>query len=264
MLIAPIPGNRCWHNPKKPKFYIPPENQKRYHVLKEGARRSIACYKNPYLHSAMPLAFHPKAETKAGRKRKSESREVIFTQIIPLLLHYLDLASMKFGMLHQLWGYKMIARKLGLEHQRVSRAMRVMQRLGLIEVTPITKNCDGKVRTVGVIIVVTEKLFTIFDLNRQLTIDRERALAKQWKKEDRVGIVIQSEAREFKRKTYNAFYRHKTKQQKKEERLSIAEKKQLSEMAIQFHKQDPLKTISEYYQELERLTLERKNKSPPH
>lgn len=261
-------GNRCGHIPTQPNFYIPPQDQKRYHCLAEGIRRSKAIYTNPYIiEESAAISFHSKAGERVGRKRKSERREILAAQIIPLLLHYLDLKTMQFGLPNNPFGYGFISKTLKVSSQRVKRAMKNLKEAGFIEVIPLIRQVNGKPKTVSVSILVNETLFASLQLNEQLALDRKRAYAKEMKHRQITDKKSLYEITAFKNKTYNSFNRSKSKQAKQEKKaaiLSPQQKKALLSMAEAMHKKDKAKTRSEYYAELQHEALKHLNKAPPH
>ena len=85
-------GNRCGHNPNNPQFFAPPEAHKlRPSVIQYAIKNLEHFYENP---SKWLSSLKAVRESKRQQRTEGRSREAT---IIGILLHYVDLASLRVG-----------------------------------------------------------------------------------------------------------------------------------------------------------------------
>ena len=84
-------GNNCGHIPENPRWFNPPEQHTRPHIIKKAIAGIQAYYANPTL-----LIPSLNFANGSDRQQRSERREGCLS-VLGCLLHYLDLASMGYG-----------------------------------------------------------------------------------------------------------------------------------------------------------------------
>lgn len=178
-------GNYCGHDRLLIGFYVEPAKQAlRWHVLEEAKRRVLKAIYNPYDYKEfMALMFHVN-----GRHIRSERLEAEMYQIIPAIFDTVNLVTMQLGYYIQKTGqfvnycYQKIADLTGMSLSRVTRNMRHLIKAKLIDVETIKRPTENGWKTDKVIISVSDRLFSMFNLHDPsrpdqslFLIDREKA-----------------------------------------------------------------------------------------
>lgn len=178
VLVQALSGNRCGHDRKNFRAYHrPPHHKPRPSVL-EQAILNVAHYYHASKKFLQKLGvLHPK-----NRRKRSERREAIVS-VSQVILHYIELGSLKVGMntpttevisldIH------FIADKAGVKPLRARRAIQDMVRAGYIKLSrQWTRKDDGSFVGLPSIREVTLEFF------HDLRIDLLRlASVREWKR----------------------------------------------------------------------------------
>jgi hypothetical protein len=185
-----VKGNRCGHDPKNMRFFQQPPNQaRRFHVIEEALRRVPSAYAKPFDYPIFHgLLFHQGTRGTKGRQIRSEGAESSLCLILPALLNGVNLVTMEVGHFHGTefvhYDYGYLVKATGESYSRIKGGMILLKEEGLVEVkSVVTTRADGTIRTVRVVITVTEKMFAVLGLVDELRLDRQRALLAHAKKE---------------------------------------------------------------------------------
>jgi hypothetical protein len=124
-------GNRCGHDPTTPRyFHPPPEHKARAQVLEKAKSRLAMFYVEPlqWLNDLSPIT----------RRRRSERREAI-AALGQVLLHYVDMVSLKVGIALDLSAFRgltleFLAKKAALSLKRTQRALQDLARAGYLTI----------------------------------------------------------------------------------------------------------------------------------
>lgn len=175
-------GNRCGHDPKRPKLSPAQPIRKGKgglpRILSLAAERAKAWYKHP--------AKCPPLDT-PGRKTRSERREA-YQIVIEAILSHLDLASLCLGTPTINNGFvdvdmQTLVRTSGISQRRIERALAGLKKAGLIQVKqPRKLNDQGDYVGLRAIRVVTTHFFEFVGLGPMLQRERARASAKLQKR----------------------------------------------------------------------------------
>lgn len=196
-----IHGVRIKHDPKnlqKPSFG---EHGRRWHSLEETGRRILRREKNrAYFPNMQPLLRHPAQYNdngtlkKKGRKRPSQRVESMVNLLLPWLLHSFNLktgscgyyAAPEDGAFQFInYDYNYFTKTTGLTLIRVKRCMKVLIEQGICTVSSIYEEDEyGNVKTVKVIIKLTNKIFQMMGTEKAYLVDLERAARAFKRKED--------------------------------------------------------------------------------
>ena len=176
-------GNNCDHVPDAPRWFTPPEDHVRPHIIK----KVIASIRNYY---ADPASTIPSLNLANGsdRQQRSERREACLS-VLGCLLHYLDLVTLRVGIPqndNSFQGISMsfIAEKSGLTLRRTERAVADLVKAGLLSVHPLCEKIgDCAYKGYAAIRAINRKLFSVFGLGGRLKYERVRASARQKKKQ---------------------------------------------------------------------------------
>lgn len=169
-------GNRCGHDPKRPKLTpsVPIRKGKGGlpRILSLAAERTKAWYDHP--KKCPPLL------TQGNRKTRSERREACL-MVLETLLSHLDLASLCLGVPTLANGFididmKVIVRDSGLGQRRCERAIRQLREAGFMAVTqPRGLSDEGRYFGCRAIRVITTGFFEWLGLGPMLRRERARA-----------------------------------------------------------------------------------------
>lgn len=190
--VEKIPGNGCFHNPKKFHYAIKKEKSNlRPHCIEEAKRRLKHIEREKFKYvNFIDMIFKP-----SGRQKKSEARERDMNLFGQIILDTLNITVMKCGAgmtnknVFVPWSLKYICGKYqdnegrDLDYKRMLRALEEYQRCGYVDVNEIRKEIKkptGEViwRTIDVEILVGEKIFRDLNLYDEFLADRRKALMK--------------------------------------------------------------------------------------
>lgn len=249
-----IIGNGCGHNPKYPRFYIRPENhKKRPPVLEKAISALSRSYKFPKKILKSISSVHPQ-----NRLKRSERREAIIS-LSQVLLHYIDLETLKVGFNkdHGKFLYldiKYIANKAGISLTRAKRAATDLVKAGYLEVK---KQFDHDENGVFKGLPSIRKLSVQFFIDLGLDISalffsREWKRKKQEKVDSKKSRGTMSKmfksVLSFSPKKVLSSNSHAGKSLLSD--LSVDQRKAATYRAMELHKKNPCKTITEYLKEL--------------
>lgn len=189
-------GNRCGHDPYKPRYYVAPAHHKKRKPFLDKAANLIAeAYNDRLRFDIAHLFYHKDKLNKNGgyRKVRSEKVESLTTRVGRCILHHVNLGSMTLGFFAKELGdffyfsYEYIAKQIGAALSQVKRAMAVFISAGYIEVTKRHKRLpNGNFIALTPIIKINPKLFIDLGFDQKevmFHIERaEKELEKEQKK----------------------------------------------------------------------------------
>lgn len=187
-------GNRCGHDPAKPRFFSPPaRHASRPAILRKLSERIRWYYERPA--STLPGL---NACNESERQQRSERREACCA-ILGAILHYTDLVTLRVGIPQadgSLAGLTMetLAQLAGLAHvddsgavvciRRAERAVHDLKAAGLITVHALCQRLeDATYRGTAAIRTVSKYLFAALGLGGWLEHERRRARDRREAKE---------------------------------------------------------------------------------
>lgn len=189
--VIALSGNRCGHMPDAPRLTLfkPFEDgkKKRPLVLGKLAERFKDYYDNPDVIPSLNLA------NGSTRKQRSEGREAcVLTGLA--LIKFLDLRTLCVGIPKRVPSTndiifaplpaKTLAVQAGLPLRRVTRALRLFRRAGMLTSSqPRKMDEDGKYIGLPAVRAVSEDLFGAFGLIEMLKKERKKRNNKQDKQE---------------------------------------------------------------------------------
>jgi len=178
MLLQALFGNRCGHDPQNLREYHRPEHHKpRPSILEQAILNAAHYYNSPKKFLKKLSALHSQ-----NRRKRSERREAI-TSVLQVLLHYIELISLKVGMNTRTselisLDINFIAGKAGIEALRARRAIKDLVKAGYIKLSrQWTRKDDGSFLGLPSIREITLEFF------HDLGIDLLRlASVREWKR----------------------------------------------------------------------------------
>lgn len=182
-------GNRCGHNPNKPKFLVQPHAQK--------APKFIARARELVEHYYYRLKELPQLDTlNPHRKKRSERREAVI-QTLKALLKYMDLVTMTVGVPTKDGQVGLTLLRLHKETTiswpRFKRAIADLRAAGLLSISqPRMTNSAGQVRGLVGIKAISARLFEALKIDFWLRRERERASKRQRAKANKAGVTQRS------------------------------------------------------------------------
>jgi ribosomal protein S25 len=194
-------GNRCGHDPDNPRQFMPPESHgKRPPVIALLQKKLLNYYSRPI---AIPSL---NAANGSDKQQRSERREAC-TALLSVLLHYLDIKTMRVGVPTDNGSFagltmSLLAERAGIELRRAERAMRDLKAAGLVNVFPICEKLgECSYKGYAAIRTISDKLFTIFGLKKELKRNRDKASKKAKKIEKKrdeaelakIALMMQAE-----------------------------------------------------------------------
>jgi hypothetical protein len=169
-------GNRCGHDPKAPRWFVPPEEHKpRPGILRKLGEKIQSYYDGP----AKTLPSLNLANGKDSQQR-SERREGCLG-VLGCLIHYLDLLTLRVGIPKEDGsfggiGMERIAKLSGMGLRRVERATHDLVVAGIVTVHPIAKEEQpGEFTGLPAIRTISASLFAAFGLSFWLKHERDKA-----------------------------------------------------------------------------------------
>lgn len=174
-------GNRCGHDRHNPKSNLIYGISQKCPLILIKLSKSIERL-NSDRDSLPPL----RCAWKSNRYRRSERAESC-TLVLKAIAKYIDLVTLKVGFfLHGKWqnlSYERIAKITGLSLSRVKRAMKDLQRVGLVGVHEIKEtviDSQGHSKVISRIAVKTVNiaLFAFYGLEKMLIKERKKAASR--------------------------------------------------------------------------------------
>ncbi|CAI8982806.1 replication protein RepA [Methylocaldum szegediense] len=176
-------GNRCGHNPAKPRWFDPPQKHAdRPHVLRKLIERIRDYYSSP--QKTLPGL---NAVNESDRQQRSERREACIC-LLGCLLHYTDLVTLRVGIPQSDGSFQgltmeFLAKTSGLGLRRAERAIHDLAAAGIVSIHPIAKRLDDcAYKGFAAIRAVSRSLFDAFGLGKWLRHEREKAVKRREKK----------------------------------------------------------------------------------
>jgi hypothetical protein len=135
-------GNWCGHDKDKPRFFHGKSTHKKRPVVLETAKTAA----QQFYHTPGKFLRGLSVVRSSKRKIRTESREAI-ASVIQVLMHYLDLATLRFVMPMTDGGLfcptmKFISKAAGIGEKRLSRAIALLKKAGYISINERYKK-DG-------------------------------------------------------------------------------------------------------------------------
>jgi hypothetical protein len=176
-------GNRCGHDPEKPRFFVPPESHKGRPLILRRLEGKIRAYFDD------PRKTIPSLDLANGkdRQQRSERREACLA-VLGCMVHFLDLATLRVGIPTR-GGFRgltvpYLAELSGLGGRRAERAVADLVKAGLITVHPLCQRKDDLTfKGYAAIRTISATVFALFGLGRWLPHEREKAAARLKKKQ---------------------------------------------------------------------------------
>ena len=176
-------GNRCDHNPAKPRFFVPPDTHKGRPLILRKLEGKIRAYFDD------PRKTIPSLDLANGkdRQQRSERREACLS-VLGCMIHFLDLVTLRVGIPGQ-GGFRgltvpYLAELSGLGGRRAERAIADLVEAGLVTVHPLCQRKDDLTfKGYAAIRTISATVFALFGLGRWLPHEREKAAARLKKKQ---------------------------------------------------------------------------------
>jgi hypothetical protein len=164
--------NSRGHDKNFPRSMIVPDHHKKQpHLIVEAKNRCAESFKTPLKYNYGKISYHPDRPKKdySYRKARSESRESLTHPGIQILLHHLNLLTMKCGIFDQKIGKfipfkpEFLAKKSGMHYSQFMRTLHRLEDNGYINlIKEIYINHAGKKRYKP--IVIQFNLLFFYDL----------------------------------------------------------------------------------------------------
>jgi hypothetical protein len=177
-----VGGNRCDHDPAKPRYFVPPAKHKDRPLILRKLEQKIRAYFTD------PRKTIPSLDLANGkdRQQRSERREACLA-VLGCMIHFLDLVTLRVG-IPTPGGFKgltipYLAELSGLGERRAERAIRDLVKANLVTVHPLCERKDDfTFKGYAAIRTLSANLFSLFGLGRWLPHEREKAIARLKKK----------------------------------------------------------------------------------
>lgn len=182
-------GNRCGHNPAKPRWFEPPEK----HADRPGVLRRLIERIRDYYDSPQKILPALNAVNKSDRQQRSERREAC-VDLLGCLLHYTDLVTLRVGIpqadgTFQGLTMEFLALTSGLGLRRAERAIHDLAAAGIVSIHPIAQRLeDCTYKGFAAIRVISRSLFDAFGLGAWLRHEREKAAKRREKKQRKANL----------------------------------------------------------------------------
>lgn len=177
-------GNRCGHDPAKPRWFEPPES----HAARPGVLRKLIERIRGYYDAPQVTLPALNAVNESDRQQRSERREAC-VDLLGCLLHYTDLVTLRVGIPQADGSFQgltmqFLAETSGLGLRRAERAIHDLAAAGILSIHPIAQSLgDCVYKGFAAIRAVSRSLFDAFGLGSWLRHERDRAVARRRKKE---------------------------------------------------------------------------------
>ena len=176
-------GNRCGHDPARPRFFAPPERHQGRPLILRRLEGKIRAYFDD------PRKTIPSLDLANGkdRQQRSERREACLS-VLGCMIHFLDLVTLRVG-IPTPGGFRgltvpYLAELSGLGERRAERAIADLVKAGLITVHPLCQRKDDLTfKGYAAIRTISATVFALFGLGRWLPHEREKAAARLKKKQ---------------------------------------------------------------------------------
>ena len=176
-------GNRCGHDPSRPRFFAPPERHRGRPLILRKLEEKIREYFDD------PRKTIPSLDLANGkdRQQRSERREACLA-VLGCMIHFLDLVTLRVGIPAQ-GGFRgltvpYLAGLSGLGERRAERAIADLVDAGLVTVHPLCQRKDDLTfKGYAAIRTISATVFALFGLGRWLPHEREKAAARLKKKQ---------------------------------------------------------------------------------
>lgn len=175
-------GNKCGHDPKGPRYFVPPaKHLARPKLLKIITERIKRYFADPRTLPTLNAANQSK------RQQRSERREACIA-LLACIIHYTDIMTLRVGIPQadgSMQGLTMpfLAELSGLGERRAERAIRDLKAAGILSVHPICEKIgEATYKGIAAIRAISAKLFTVLGLGAWLQHERKRAAARHAEK----------------------------------------------------------------------------------
>ena len=169
-------GNWCGHDKENPRYYYGKLAHKKRPMILEKAKASA----ERFYESPNKIMCGLKVIRHSNRQVRSESREAI-ASVIQVLMHYIDLASLRFVMPTSDGSLfcptmKFIAKSAGIGMKRLSRVIAELKKVGYLKVCERYKKKDGDYIGLSAVKCVRPQLFYALGISHlDLEMQRKRA-----------------------------------------------------------------------------------------
>ena len=177
-------GNRCNHNPAKPRFFVPPDTHKGRPLILRKLEGKIRAYFDDPRKTTIPSL-----DLANGKDRQQRSeRRVACLAVLGCMVHFLDLVTLRVGIPTR-GGFRgltvpYLAELSGLGVRRAERAIADLVKAGLITIHPLCqRKADLTFKGYAAIRTISATVFALFGLGRWLPHEREKAAARLKKKQ---------------------------------------------------------------------------------
>lgn len=243
-----ISGNRCGHAPRDPRFYLRPEPHKpRPSVLEQAIDRLKDVYRRPKKFFKKLATFHLH-----DRQKRSERREAI-ASVSQVLLHYLELSTLRVGFfteagfVHLDLNY--IAAKAGLSFIRAKRAIADLVRAGYIKVSrQFGKKDDGTFDGKPSIREISIQFFIDLGVDMQ-----KLSSIRAWKRKKQEKVAEKRARKKMRDMMEAAASLGRRAFPPKKRARNVKTEQELIERAMELHKINPERSLTEHLKELQRL-----------
>ncbi|SMF97823.1 hypothetical protein SAMN02949497_4792 [Methylomagnum ishizawai] len=193
----PKSGNRCGHDPQRPRPFEPPKNHaNRPLILRRIIERIRDYFRDP---STLPTL---NAANRSARQQRTERREACCS-LLGALMHYTDLVTLRVGIPQadgSMAGIPMetkrdaegralvigLAERAGLTVRRAWRSIADLKRAGIITVHPrCAKLDDVTYKGFAAIRAINRQLFNALGLGQWLEHERRKAAERRRDKHDK-------------------------------------------------------------------------------
>ncbi len=247
---AVVTGNRCGHVPSVPRFFVRPVQHKpRPSILASAIDKLKDVYCRPKKFFGTLATFHPD-----DRQKRSERREAV-ASVSQVLLHYLELSTLKVGFYVDPNKFipldlKYIAKKAGISLSRAKRAIRDLAKAGYIKLTrQFNKKDDGTFKGLPSIREIAVQFFI------DLGVDMQKLFhSREWKrkKEEKASAKVTQKVLGGLMRSVGAFAKRVTSSSvKRQNKPSIGQ--DLISQALALHKANPERSCGDYLKELQQL-----------
>jgi hypothetical protein len=180
--VLPQYGNRCGHDPERPRFFVPPEKHANRPKVLQRITQAIRDY------YARPFETLPglNACNESERQQRSERREACCA-ILGAIFHYTDLITLRVGIPQPDGSMKgltvaYLANIAGMDERRAERAIANLKAAGLITVHKVCEKLDDLTyKGLAAIRTISRRLFDVFGLGQWLQHERRKA-KERWEK----------------------------------------------------------------------------------
>ncbi len=258
-LLQALFGNGCGHHPKQLREYNRPLNHKpRPSILEQAIKNAAQYYHAPKKFLKKLSALHLK-----NRRKRSERREAI-TSVLQVLLHYIELISLKVGINTPAsevisFDIHFIANKAGIEPIRARRAMKDLVKAGYLKISrQWTRKDDGDYIGLPSLREFTLKFFHDLGIDLlRLASTREWKRKKEEKAQGRRGRhrlkrIIETVSALSGSKAINPLASITSKFYQQPSAPDVLQKKALIKQSLELHKANLAISISDYYRLLQK------------